>query len=348
MSRTRIITLTTFIGLVVAIVTGKALKDAHGDIAQTAYASVIPVSGFVLETEPFELFVEKSGTLLGRRESVLSAEVGGQIEHVYADVGTVVKAGQPLLRLDDELLELDAERAKIAFEKARLDFERVEKLFNEKSVSESDFENARLGRKSAEVQYRAAKKTYEEATIRAPFAGTITARLTEVGQMIDRGQPVFQLVDISELKLPLQISESELKFIQIGAPAAVFVEALGDTFAAEVTSIGARAMQGARTFPVELTMNGIEGVKSGMFARAKIFAGVDESSLVVPRAATLPDVGRTVVFVANGNKAAKKIVRILGTMEDRISISGLAAGDTVIVTGNQLLSQGSEINLTLE
>jgi membrane fusion protein (multidrug efflux system) len=348
MSRTRITMIAVAALLVMVFAIAKASKDKRESGAETAYTSVIPVSGFVLETKPFESFIEESGTLQGRRESVLAAEVGGQVEQVYVEIGDVVKSGQSLLKLDDELLELDAERAKIAYDKAKLDFERVEAIYKDKGFSDSDLENARLGLKAAEVQYRAAKKMFEDATLRAPYSGTITAKMTEIGQMIEKGMPAFQIVDISQLKLPIAISENEIHNIHVGAAAKVFVESLKDTLDAEVTAVGARSTQGARTFPVELTMQGNEDVRAGMFARVSIFAGVDSNSLVIPRAATLPDVGRTVVFVAKGAKAEKKTVRILGTEQDQLAINGLMAGDTVIVTGNQLLSQGSQINLTLE
>ncbi|MCB9357881.1 MAG: efflux RND transporter periplasmic adaptor subunit [Calditrichaeota bacterium] len=347
MSSIRIIGLTS-LAVILLLVAGKVLKGGNGDIAANAYSSVIAVSGFVLQESPFAQFVEETGTLMGNRESTLAALVGGQVENIYADLGDVVKAGQPLLRLDDELLEIEAERAKIAFDKAALDFKRVETLFGDKSVSDSDMEGARLAMKSAEVQYRAAKKTFEDATIRAPFSGTIAARMTEVGQMLDRGQPVFQIVDVSKFKLPVHVSEDEIGALELGAHATLYVEALGDSFPSGITSIGARAMQGARTYPIELTLDAADGLKSGMFARVRISVGEDSSSLVVPRAAALPDVGRTVVFVASGGKAKKVPVKILGTSGDKLSVSGLAIGDTVIVTGNQLLSQGSELNLTLE
>ncbi len=348
MSKTRTITFSAAAVLLIALIAGKLINQAHGDTAQDAYIGVIPVSGFILETAPFVHYIEESGTLMGRRESILSAESGGQIEQIFAEVGDDVRQGQALLKLDDELLELESERALIAYEKAKLDFERVEKLYNEKSISESDYEGARLGMKAAEVQHRYAKKTYEDATIRAPYAGTISARMTEVGQMIDRGQPVFQIVDMQQLKLPISVAESEIQNIAVGATASVYVEALNDSFPAEITSVGARAKSGARTFPVELSLDAADGLKSGMFARANIYAGVDSASLLIPRAATLPDVGRTVVFVARNGKAVKLPVKILGMSEDRMSVSGLSVGDTIIVTGNQLLSQGSDLSLTLQ
>ncbi|NUO19705.1 efflux RND transporter periplasmic adaptor subunit [bacterium] len=348
MKTTRKITILAAVVIIAGLTTNKLLKDAHGDNTESAYSSVIPVGGYILSNRPFIETIEESGTLSGRHEAILSAEAGGQVEQILVEVGDSVRRGEPLLRLDDAILELESERALIAFEKAGLDFKRIEKLFEENSISQSDFEAARLALKSAEVQYKFARKSFDDATIRAPFSGVITSKLTEVGQMIDRGQPAFQIVDMEQLKLQVSVSEWTVSKLSLGSPATVFVEALGDTFPAFVSSIGSKAVQGARTFPVELRLEPAHGLKSGMFARASIFAGVDSSSIIVPRAATLPDVGRTVVFRARNGKADKVVVKVRGMSGDDVSIEGLSEGDSIIVTGNQLLSQGSDISFTLQ
>jgi len=347
MSRTRIIVIIAA-ALVVTALFAKNAVQKGGAQEQEAYKRIVPVSGFVLEAAPFKRTISESGTLEGRRESIIAAETGGQVERIYVEVGDHVKTGQALLKLDDRLLELEAERALVAFDKAKLDFERVEKLKAEGSISQSEYEGARLALKGAEVQYEYARKMHEDATVRAPFSGTIARKMTEIGQMIERGMPAFHVVDNEQLKLNLAVSESQVADVAVGAPVTVFVEALHDSFPATVNAVGERATSGARTFPVEVTVDAHDGLKAGMFARARIFAGVDSASLVVPRAATLPDVGRTVVFVARGDKADKRIINILGTSGDHLAVAGVAAGDTIIVTGNQLLSQGTLLSLSLQ
>jgi membrane fusion protein (multidrug efflux system) len=333
--------------LVVALLTGRMLRAAKNDEMKDSYTGIMTVDGFVLDYQPFTRSIEETGTLEGNKESTIAAETGGRVTEVYVEVGDLVTRGQPLVRLDDELYQLEAERAKIAYDKAQLDFTRLEKLYEQKSVSESDFENARLGAKAAEVQYRMADKTYRDATIRAPFSGTIAMRMTEVGQMLERGMPVVQLVDIATLKLTVAVSESELAYLSIGAPATIIVEAVGDTVSGEVSAIGSRATPGTRAFPVEMKLSGNDRLRSGMFARAVITADTISNGLLLPRAATLPDLGRIIVYLAKGASAQKQNVRILAELGDRVAVDGLAPGDTVIVTGNQLLAQGSPINLTL-
>ena len=140
--------------LIAGLVIGRFLRQAHSDTLQDAYSGVISVAGFVAEAEPYTRLIEEAGTLVGDKEATVAAETGGRVIDIYVEVGDPVRAGEPLVRLDDELYRLESERAKIAFDKAQLDLDRLEKLYTDKSVSDSEIESVRLAAKGAEVQYR--------------------------------------------------------------------------------------------------------------------------------------------------------------------------------------------------
>lgn len=334
--------------LLVILIGGRILRQAQSDTLQDAYSGIVSVSGFVAAAEPFTRHIEESGTLSGNKESTIAAETGGRVLKIFVDVGDVVKTGDPLVQLDDELYRLESERAKVAYDKAKMDLDRLEQLYADKSVSESDIEGARLAAKGAEVQYRMALKTYNDATIRAPFSGTVAAKLTEVGQMIERSMPIVQLVDIATLKLVVSVSEADIRYVRPGAEATVIVESVADTIRGKVAAVSSRAATGSRTFPVEIKLAGKPNLRSGMFARAIIATSTIENTLLLPRAAVLPDAGNLIVFLAHRGIAQKTPVRVIGNSGDLLAVEGISAGDTVLTTGNQALSHGSQITLTLQ
>jgi RND family efflux transporter MFP subunit len=348
MAKGKLILLIAVVLIIAMIVVGRMLRQSEAEALQANISGSIAVRGIVIQPEPFIRTVEGTGVLVGNKEAMVAAEAGGRVLEMKVDVGNRVRAGDAMVHLDDELYKLEADRAKIAYDKAKLDLDRMEKLYAEKSISESELENARLGFKGAEVQNRMAQKTFNDATIRAPFSGNIAAKLTEVGQMVERGMPVVQLVDINTLKLTVQVSEADINWIKSGETATVIVDAANDTLEAKVFAIGSRAVTGSRTFPVELRMTGHEGLRSGMFARANISTPVMDNGLLLPRVAMLPEMGRMVVYVVRGGKAEKKVVRIITSSGDRLAVEGVVAGDTVLTFGNQLVSQGTPVNLTLE
>jgi RND family efflux transporter MFP subunit len=334
--------------LVIIMIVARIARQSKADALKDAYSSIVTVKGLVATPETYTRNIEETGVLTGNKEAVVAAETGGRVLEIKVDAGDLVHKGDALVRLDDELLHLESERAKIANDKAQMDLDRVQKLYAEKSISEADLENAKLGAKGAEVQYRLALKTYNDATIRAPFSGTVAAKMTEVGQMVERGMPVVQLVDIGSLKLTVPVAEGDLNYLSVGVPARVIVDAVSDTVQGKVISIGSRATTGSRTFPVEIQLPGDKKLRSGMFARAVITAQTNANGILLPQEAVLPDMGRMIIFRSRGNTADKIAVRVLGVSGNRVVVDGVTAGDTVITTGNQALSQGTQISLTLD
>jgi len=347
MKKSKTILWGTVVLLLALLIMGRILRQAKSDTLQDSFTGIVTVSGFVAEAQPFSRNLEESGTLAGNKEATIAAETGGRVTDVRVEVGDYVRLGDPLVRLDDELYRLESERAKVAYDKAKMDLDRLEKLYQDKSISDSEVEGARLAAKGAEVTYRLALKTYNDATVRAPFNGTVAAKFTEVGQTVERGMPVVQLVDLSSLKLTVSVSETDIKYLAPGAMATIIMDAVGDTVPGKVSAIGSRATTGARTFPVELKLAGAKNLRSGMFARAVISGATTENALLLPRAAVLPDAGNTIVFLARGGTARKRVVDVIGSIGDRVAVEGIEAGDTVLTTGNQMLSHGSQIALTL-
>lgn len=342
----KIIIVGSLVLLVALLLITRAARQAQSDQLQNPYSGVVSVMAVSAGMEPFARTISGTGVLTGNKESMIAAETGGQVTELLVDVGDQIAAGKTILKIDDELYGLEAERAKITFDKAKMDYDRIEKLHKQNSASDSDLEGARLMVKGAEVAYKMAEKNYTDAEVKAPFSGVVAEKFTEVGQIIGAGMSVVQLIDQSSLKLTLQITEESIRYVKTGAVAQVIIDALGLTVEGQVVSVGSKAAGGSRTFPVEVRIRGGEGIRSGMFARADIHAGTIEA-IVLPRVAILPDAGRSIVYRVNNNTAEKIIVNLLAQQGDNVAIDGIAAGDVVVTTGNQLLTHGSSLNVTM-
>jgi len=337
------------IGLLVALLlVTRAVHQAKSDQLQNPYTGVASVSAVIAKPRPFPRSIEETGVLLGAKEAIISAQTGGQIVKMLVDVGDFVRAGDPIIRIDDELFRLEAARAKNAYDKIKLDFERMQRLHQQSSASDADLEGMRLAMEGAEVGYKMAQKTYDDATVKAPFSGVVSQRFTEVGQMIERSMPVVQIVDNSQLKLILQIPEEQIRFVNLGAPAIVLVDAADDSVVGKVVSVGGKASAGARTFPVEIRLQGGGSLRSGMFARASIDAGFLMDAIVVPGLAVIPDAGRSIVYTAKDNLANRVVVTVLGVNKGETAVTGLVEGDVVITTGNLQVTQGTPLSIRLE
>ncbi len=186
-----------------------------------------------------------------------------------------------------------------------------------------------------------AKDELEKTVIRAPVSGFITKKYVEVGQWIQRGGQVVEIINIDQVLVRTGIQEKDISHVSMGDRAQVTVDAFpGKTFEGKVRDLIPLADIASRAFPVKIEVaNPNYQLKAGMFARVTLFYGPRTPVLMVPKDA-LSELGlRAQVFVADDGKARLVPVKIGRVVDGYIEIleGGLAKGDRVIVTGNETL-----------
>ena len=181
--------------------------------------------------------------------------------------------------------------------------------------------------------------------IRAPFDGFIVAKHTEIGEWIEAGGAVCDMIDVETVRVRVDVPESAARYAQAGANATIEIEALGRSQSAAITRLIPRAQAAARTFPVEIDLpNAEHTILPGMFVRAVVPAGPTAQRLMAPRDAILPQGQRKIVFVVRDGGEAGQMAMPLNVetgleIGGRVEISGpgLQAGDQVVVRANERL-----------
>ncbi len=195
-------------------------------------------------------------------------------------------------------------------------------------------------------------------TIKAPFDGFISAEHTEVGQWVQRGELVAEVLALNEIDVLSQVPESVIPFVKRGMQVNVRIAALPEhLFTGELVSIVPQADVRSRTFPVKIRVrNGIENdiplIKSGMIARVTLPTGAKTKSLFVPKDALVLGGRTTMIYVvATGEKkgtfVAKPVAVETGiAMGERIQVIGnLQPGQQVIIRGNERLRPGQPVTI---
>jgi RND family efflux transporter MFP subunit len=319
--------------------------------------------------------INSVGTLKARETVLLSPKVPGNVEAVLVDFGQRVEKDQEVVRLDRTTFELAVKQAEAAytaaeaavgqaraqFERAEKEYGRASKLLAERVISQSSFEAAeaayRVARQAlaaatdqhtqAKAGLQTAQEHLKNAVVRSPIAGTVVQRLVEVGQSVAPGAPLLRIVDQSSLKLDVDLPEADFPRAAIGQRVAVGVDVFpGREFEGKVTVVNPMVQRESRTFRVRVELsNPGQKLVDGMFARARLLLG-KRTALGIPREALdrMPGSGTFYVFVAEGNKAKKRAVRI-GVMEERFVevVEGLAEGEKVIVSGTGGLRSDIEV-----
>jgi membrane fusion protein (multidrug efflux system) len=213
-----------------------------------------------------------SGSFEPFRETKVSAEVQGKINHITVDAGSIVTKGQALVRLDDALLQLQLQAADVQIEGLTADVNRYTILAKADAVQGIQLEKAQLGLKSAQVQRATIQEQINKTTIKAPFSGVVFAKLNEVGGFAAPGVPLLHLLDISQLKFTINVAENDLKYFKIGQAYEIIADVFPDKkLVGKVSMIAGKANTG-NSFPVQFTVNNFSNhtLRAGMFGKIEL------------------------------------------------------------------------------
>jgi len=287
-----------------------------------------------------------TGSLRGIHEAQISAETGGRVIALYGSIGDFFGEGQPILQLDSTLKGLTAQQAEVAYRKAASDLKRAENLYGAKSISDTELEGARLAAKAAEVAWRMAERDFLNTRVCAPFAGTLTDRFVELGEMVGPGTPVASIVDLRKLKVEFRLSEKELVATEEGDSVLGMVDVLPRMLLrGTITARSLQATEGTRAFSVEATFPGMRGIASGMFLRGFILADGTGDGFLIPREAVHGSGDEARVYIAENGKAHARRVHGESSQGAWIVVHGddLKAGEALIVTAAKALEDGSPV-----
>ena len=317
-----------------------------GGIKDVYYVKVEKVAVKEL-SESFSLV----GTITANNDVNIISETAGRVTAVFAKVGDYKQAGSVLFQVDDELKKAALMSAEANYEKAKKDYERFQQLYKEKSVSDSQLDQAKLAFSLAEAQYIVAKRQFNDTQIKTPISGYITARYVDVGSMV-QGAPqatvVANVVDISKLKVKLNVAEKDVFALKVNDPVSITVDVYpGKVFSGKIESISYKSDE-VHTYPIEVTLfnEAKTPLKAGMFARVEFTSLKERRSIVIPREALLGSVKQAQIFVVeNGIAKLKNIVvgREAGTSIE--VLQGLSVGEEIVVNGQNNIVENTPVTV---
>ncbi|MBN2281500.1 MAG: efflux RND transporter periplasmic adaptor subunit [Candidatus Marinimicrobia bacterium] len=299
--------------------------------------------------QPLEIH---SGTIVARREANLASILPGRVEKFHVSEGEEVEEGQLIAELSGELLTT----AQIEYESYKKDFGRVKRLFEKGSVPEQQYDHVKAQYEAKEAQYNLVKKNTE---IRAPFAGTITQKMIEEGETfmllnpgLDAGYShasgVVRLMDLKTLEVKISVNEKEISRYQIGLPAMVVSDAYPDSrYPGQITKIDDTFDVLTKTAQVTVEIKNQEkALKPGMYARVEI-PMAERENIFVPLGAIYREAatGRDYVFTIENQKVKRNTIKRLYTDRDFVAVSGLTAGQTLVVEGKSRIKDGTKVQI---
>jgi RND family efflux transporter MFP subunit len=336
--------------------------------------------------------LDATGYVTARRQATVSAKITGKVRDVRIEEGQRVEAGEVLATLDDAEARVDADlrRAQVAAARAQLDearaasanaareYRRQQDLAAQKLTSASALDAARTqdevlrsrvasqasAVRVAEESLQAAQVQLDNTVVRAPFAGVVTVKAAQPGEMISPISAgggsirtgIGTIVDMDSLEIQVDVSEAYINRVQPGQTVEAILNAYPDwRIPASVIAIVPTADRSKATVKVRIALGEKDarivpemGVRVA-FLESDPSAGPRPPSrpgVLVPAAAVRQENGKDFVFVARGGLAERRAVSLSGTLGDSRQVqAGVSAGDSVIVEPPAGLKDGDAIEI---
>jgi membrane fusion protein (multidrug efflux system) len=297
-------------------------------------------------TDNLSVVRTRAGSLRARREVRIHAQEEGRLTELPFYEGDTVKAGDVLVQLDDTLLRLQLQRAAATRKQAAEDVQRLKELRGSKLISENEYTRAVTALEVAEADERLLQTRLGYTTIRSPFAGVVTERLSDPGNIIERHQHVLTIADPSSLVTELPVSELILPGLEIGDVAQVRIDALGDrVFEGRIVRIYPNLDPLTRRGTIEVEVDPVpEGAAPGQLCRVELNSHAARRQ-VIPYAALRRDADSEYVFVLDEESRAQRVAVESGLrLADKVEIrQGLQDGQQVVTRGFLGLSSGKTV-----
>ncbi len=284
------------------------------------------------------------GVVEAINRTTVSAQTQGQVAEILADVDDYVEKNAVVVRLRDTEHQArvaqaaaDLKSATAQLNQARDEFARVEGLYKKKNVSDSAMDKAEADLKSAQARLEAAQAGLQQAQeqlaytqIRAPYAGIVTHRHVELGEIASPGQPVMSGVSLEELRVIVDVPQSVIPAVRELGEIHIYLPDGGIAKTGRIT-VFPFADLGSNTFKVRIDLaERVKDLFPGMFVKTGIVTG-KKRELTVPKVAVVYRSEVTGVYVVDADGAIRfrqiRVGRVLG--DDLVVLAGLTEGEQV-------------------
>src|SRR5271165_2644355 len=317
------------------------------------------ISAVEVVTEAVPRFATGIGSVTAVHQVTINPEVGGRVTKIFFEPGATVKAGDPLVQLNDAPDRGDLANYEAQARWAETTLQRSSELAKHQYEARETVDQKQSLLEQARAQIIKTEALIEQKLIRAPFTGQLGTRQIEVGQYLTPGARIVTLTDLSMLYVNFTLPSPMRAQISVGQRVNVTADAYpGRTFAAEITTIEPQVSADTRTMMVQATMRNPENaLLPGMFVNAAVVLPPQPDVMVLPETAVDYTLYGDSVYViredgkdANGApilKATRTPVKTGARWGNKVAIiEGLKPGERVVAAGQVKVQSGAQVTIS--
>lgn len=325
------------------------------------FASMVPpptaVSAAPAQSGPMPRYLSGIGSLTAVRQVDVAPEVAGRVSEILFEAGGEVKAGDPLVQLNDEEQRADLGGFQAQATLAQANLSRTTRLANRDFASQATLDSNQSALDQARSGIARTQAVIDQKMIKAPFDGQLGIRQVQLGQYVSPGTVLVTLTDLDPLYVNFTLPEQSRAQVEVGRKVAIRVDAFPDrSFEAELTTVEPQIDPSTRTIKLQATLpNPDKVLLPGMFANARLILPPDADVVTVPETAVTQTLYGDSVYVVheeNGpdgkpvQKAVQTFVETGSVADGRIVIRrGVQAGDVVVASGQLKLHNGAAVTI---
>ncbi|MDT8443019.1 MAG: efflux RND transporter periplasmic adaptor subunit [Desulfuromonadales bacterium] len=318
------------------------------DPAEKAAAPSLPPVEVQLETltlSEVPVQIELAGSVQAVEHATISARVAGQVVTLPVQLGSKVKKGDLLVKISAAEINARVHQAEIQLSQAQRNLARESKLLEVNASTRERVKTLKEQVQTSEAAYREAQTFLGYTEIKAPFSGTVTDKLIEVGDLAASGAALLKLENGTTLEVVIQVPEAQSHYISLESRLPLTVPAAGLALNAQVREISPTVDPASRTTQIKLMLPAAPELRSGQFARVAL-VNSRATTLMINRRALRQNGQMHQVFVAEQGTARMRLVRTGAETDGRIEIlSGLQAGDQVVIDAVDTLHDGQALKV---
>lgn len=345
--KTSIIIVAVLAGIFYILNKNKSENDSQTAIVAQANANVA-VRTAIADVQELNAQYVTNSTFTPQQEVMLSSEIAGKVTRVLVEEGAMVKAGQTLAIIDGDKQNVTVSNAQAVYANAQAELSRFESAYATGGVTKQQLDQVKLQLENAKNNLRSQQLNASDVNIKASFSGIVNKKMVEPGVHVSPGQDMFEIVNVSALKLKVNVDEKNIGGLKVGQAVNVSAQVLaGKTFEGKISFIAPKA-DASLNFPVELEIknNTTNDLKAGMYGTAYFGDAQKASVLVVPRTAFVGSISTGEIFVVKDGKVVLTKVNTGRSFGDHIEIiSGIEKGTEVVTSGQINLTDGAAIRI---
>lgn len=312
----------------------------------------IPVNVAIADKGEIASYLEFDSVLETESAVKVFPESIGLVVDLLAEVGDPVERNQVIAQLENEEQQVNLREALSRYKHLQSKFERTQGLYDRNLINQQEYDIEVFDLEQAEIAYERARLRLEDTIVRAPVAGVISERSTQVGERVTESSPLFSLLNTDDLFAMVNVPGQHAPSIRPGLNASIESEIIeGLSYPAQVKLVSPAINSTSGTMGVKVSVNTDHSmpIYPGMFVSVKIILDTKEGVILVPKSAIVHEGERTFIFKVEESIAQKQPFEFGYSNEKYVeSLGGIESGDSIIVLGHSALKDGAKVNVVTQ